>query len=151
MAAQATIVAYDGATTPVSHSFIPMGVLTDEKLGDVAKYREAYSSIPVNANPRVTMLRKALRGGLQRVEIRVEVPVQETATGANAQGYTAPPKIAYVDQASAVFYFGDRTTIAGRRLIRQLLVNVLGGVTTSVTPGTTFDAAQLVDLDVVPS
>lgn len=151
MASQSTIVSFDGASTPASHSFISLGVMNDEKLGDVAKWREAYASIPVSANPRITSFRKSLRGGAERVEVRVEIPVMETATGANAQGYTAPPKVAYVDQGSAVFYFSDRSTIAGRRLIRQLLVNVIGGITTSVAPVTTHDAAQLIDMDVVPS
>lgn len=150
MAQQASIVAFDGAPTPVSHTFTAMGVSSDTALGEVAKYRECLTSIPINANPRVTMLKKALKGGVTRIEVRVEVPSMETATGANAQGYTAPPKIAYTDQASAVFYFGERSTITGRKLIRQLLVNVLGGVTTSVTPVLTHDAALVVDQDAFP-
>lgn len=150
MAQQANIVAFDGASTPVSHTFNAMGVSSDPALGNVAKYRESLTSIPIHANPRVTILKKALKGGVVRIEIRVEVPSMETATGANAQGYTAPPKIAYTDQASAVFYFGDRSTIAGRKLIRQLLANVLNGVTTAVTPVTTHDAALVVDQDAFP-
>lgn len=145
MSAQANIVAYDGAGTPVSHTFGPLGTKTDAQFGDQAFWREALTTVPIGANAKVSTSVKKLKSGIQRVELRVEVPVMESISGQNSAGYTAAPKVAYTNQIAAVCYFSDRATIAERRLAKQLLTNILNNVSTSVAAPTTGPAAELID------
>lgn len=95
MSAQANIVAFDGAATPISHTFMPIGVVTDSKIGTIASWREALTSVPLYANASCKTFWKDLKNGKSRVEYRVEVPVMESVSGANAFGYTAAPRVAY--------------------------------------------------------
>ncbi|DAD52817.1 TPA_asm: coat protein [ssRNA phage SRR7976357_5] len=145
MSAQANIVAYDGAGTPVSHTLIPVGVAKDAKDGIVAEWREGLTTLPVYAQIRCRTSQKRMSSGVWRVEIRVEVPVMEAVGAQNAAGYTAAPKVAYTNTVSLVGYFHERATIAERRLVRQLAINIAGNVATSVTPVTTGPVPELVD------
>lgn len=146
----ANIVAFDGASTPVSHTFIPVSVVR-EKDEVIADWREALASVPVYAQPRVTMKLKRMASGVYRVSTRVSVPVMETVGSQNAAGYTAAPKVAYENTDEHVGYFHERSDITGRRLVRQLAVNIMNGVSTSVTPVTTGPAAELFDLLTSPN
>lgn len=145
MSTQANIVAFDGAASPVSHTFGPIGAKTDPTLGDVSAWRETISSVPLYANARVTTFNKKLKSGITRCELRVEVPVMESVSGQNAAGYTAAPKVAYTNQVSMVGYFSDRATAAERRLSRQILINIGNNVTTTVAAATSGVASELVD------
>lgn len=145
MAQIANIVAYDGATTPVLHTFLPVGV---SRNGDevTADWREALASVPVYAQPRITMKLKRMGSGIYRVSNRVVVPVMETVGSQNAAGYTAAPKVAYENTVETIGYFHERSDLAGRRLVRQLAVNIDGNIATSVTPVTTGPVPELFDL-----
>ena len=70
----ANIVAFDGASTPVSHTLVPVSV-TREKNKITASWREASSGVPVYAQVRVSMTLERLKSGVYKVENRVEVPV----------------------------------------------------------------------------
>ena len=105
MSAQANIVIFDGAATPVSHTFIPLGSSVDPILGKVAAWREVLASVPLYANASLQTTIKRLKSGIQRHELRFQVPVMESISGQNAAGYTAAPKVAYVNVGGAVFYF----------------------------------------------
>lgn len=141
----ANLVAFDGAATPVSHTFLPVSVVRD-KDEVVAEWREALASVPVYAQPRVTMKMKRMGSGVYRVSSRVSVPVMETVGSQNAAGYTAAPKVAYENTVETIGYFHERSDITGRRLARQLAVNIDNGVATSVAPVTTGPIADLFDL-----
>lgn len=151
MSQQAQIIAYDGASTPVQHTLVPTGVQPMADGGYTADWREMSLSLPANVQINARMTKRILKSGIERVALELRIPVQETISGANASGYTAAPKIAHILQGGLVFYFNERATPAERRLIRQLLLNMGGGVVTSVTPIMTHDASQLVDLSVFPS
>lgn len=150
MSAIANIVAFDGAATPVSHTFLPVSVVreADEVVAD---WREALASVPVYAQPRVTMKLKRMGSGVYRVSSRVSVPVMETVGSQNAAGYTAAPKVAYENTEENIGYFHERSDITGRRLVRQLAINIMNGVSTSVTPVTTGPVADLFDLLSAPN
>ncbi len=150
MSAIANIVAFDGASTPVSHTFYPISVVRE---GDevTATWREQNSAVPVYAQGVVTMKIKRLPSGTYRVSQRVELPVMESISGQNAAGYTAAPKVAYVDTMESVGYFSERSTITGHRTVRQLGINILGNISTSVTPATSGPAPELFDLLVAPT
>jgi hypothetical protein len=151
MSAQANILAFDGAATPVLHTFVPLGTTNDPKIGLIAYWREALSALPIMANVRITTFFKKLKNGMERVEVRVEVPVMETISNQNAAGYTAAPKVAYVNQFSLVGYFHERASIAERRLIRQIAVNAGNNVTTTVAAATAGVVSELVDQGIVAS
>lgn len=145
MAQQANITVFDGAATPVSHTLVGEGI---ERLPDgtiKAVWKESLSGVPDYAQVRVTMTKRRLKTGVWRVTCRGEVPVMESISGQNSAGYTAPPKVAYVDTLDTIGYFHERSVLAGRRLVRQMVTNITNGVSTSVAPVTTGPAAELFD------
>lgn len=150
MSQMANLIAFDGASTPVSHTLVPISqeVVGNEK---IAVYREGLSSLPVYAQVSATVRIKKMQSGVYRTSVRVEVPVMEAVGTVNAAGYTSPPKVAYVNTVDAAGYFHERSTIEQRRLARQLAVNILNGIATTVTPVTTGPAAELMDQLVSPT
>lgn len=150
MASIANIVAFDGAATPVSHTLSPISV-TKEKGTVLAEWREVNASIPAYAQVKASMKIEYLKSGVYKTEFRVAVPVMESVSGQNASGYTAAPKVAYVNQLVTTGYFHERSTINDRRLARMLLVNALNNVSTTVAAATTGFAPDLFDSLVSPT
>jgi len=151
MSQQANITAYDGAATPVAHTLVGESI---ERLPDgtvVAKWKESLSGVPDYAQVRAIMTKKKLPSGIFRVTSRVEVPVMESITNQNSSGYTAPPKVAYTDTVETVGYFHERGVVTGRRLARQLSINLMGSVATSVAAVTTGPAPELFDQLLAPT
>lgn len=144
MSVQANIIAFDGAATPVTHTFVPDGVAVVS--GEfTAKWSEKLTTVPDYAQIRVTQAKKKLKSGVYRVATTVEIPVMESISGQNAAGYTAAPKVAFTDVVQVIGYHHERSTIANRRLARQLAVNIAGNVVTSVAPVTTGPVPELMD------
>lgn len=145
MSAQANIVAFDGAATPVSHTFVPANSIAGNDGELLASWREALSTVPTYAQISVKTSQKRLKSGVYRVATTVEVPVMEAVNGQNAAGYTAAPKVAYTNTFQLVGFFHERSTVAERRLVRQLALNIGGSIATSVAPVTTGAVPELVD------
>lgn len=150
MAAIANIVAFDGAATPVAHTLLPISV-TRDKQKVVAEYRENVTNVPAYAQVRATISLEKLKSGVFKCETRTVVPVMEAVNGQNASGYTAAPKVAYEDQIVTTGWFHERSTTNSRRLARQLSLNIVGGIATSVAPVVTGPVAELLDLLVAPT
>lgn len=150
MSAIADITVFDGAATPVSHTLKAISV-TREKGKVIADWRESLAGVPAYAQVRASMTIEKLKSGVYRVESRVVVPVMETVSGQNAAGYTAAPKVAYENTTVLTSFFHERSDITGRRLARQLAVNLAGNVTTSVAAATTGPLPELFDLLVAPT
>lgn len=149
MGTQANIVAFDGAVAPVSHTFIP--VTNSTVNGEtVASWRESIGGIPLNAQPTVTLRRRKLKSQVEQVSLSVSVPVMEAVTNQNAAGYTAAPKIAYVNTYTLTGYFSERASITDRRLARMLLVNIANNISTSVAAATAGPASEAFDAAVSP-
>jgi len=146
----ANIVAFDGATTPVSHTLVPLSV-TREKGIVKAEWREQVATLPAYAQITATQTIEKMKSGVYKVETRVAVPVMESVSGQNAAGYTAAPKVAYTNQLICTGWFHERSTISDRRLARQMLINVLGNISTSVAPASTGFAPELFDQLVAPT
>jgi hypothetical protein len=150
MSSIANIVAYDGAATPVLHTLIPVSVVKDK--GKItASWREAATGVPVYAQVRCTMTLEQLSSKVYKLVNRVEVPVQEVVTGSNSAGYSAAPKVAYINTVETTGLFSERSDVAGRRLARQLAVNIDGSIITSVAPVTTGPVPELFDLLTAPT
>lgn len=146
----ADITVFDGAATPVTHTLKAISV-TREKGKVVAEYRESLASVPAYAQIRMTATLELLKSGVYRCEQRVVVPVMETVSGQNAAGYTAAPKVAYENTVVTTAFFHQRSDITGRRLARQLAINLLGNISTSVAPAATGPIPELIDLLVAPT
>lgn len=145
MAQQANITVFDGATTPVSHTLIGEEI---EKVADgvsTAKWREQIATVPGYAQVRATQIKRKLKSGVFQVVSRIEVPVMESVSGVNSSGYTAPPKVAYVDRFEVVSYTHERSTETTKRLAMQMLLNWASNVTVTtpaVSAGVVADAHQ---------
>lgn len=153
MANIANIVVFDGAATPVQHTLVPVDVSKDPKTGAiVAMWREQIASLPTYAQVTATArLSKSRRSGVWNVDFRVEVPVMESVSGSNSAGYTAAPKVAYIDTTGIYGHYHERGSIAGRRLSRQIAVNIGNNVTTSVAAATAGVLPDLFDALVAPT
>lgn len=150
MAVMQNITVFDGAATPVTHTLVALGV---ETVGGVtrARWGERNSALPLEANIRAEIAQVTLPSGVIRSEATVEVPVMESVSGQNAAGYTAAPKVAYIDKYQAVSYRSPRSTTANTRLARQILANLLNNVTTSVAAATSGPLPDMFDNAIMPS
>jgi hypothetical protein len=92
-----------------------------------------------------------LKSGNYRTDVKSVVPVMEAISGQNAAGYTAAPKVAYENTLGTTGFFAPRSDVTGRRLVRQLHVNILNGITTTVAATTTGPAPELIDQLVAPT
>lgn len=146
----ANITVFDGAATPVSHTLTAISV-TKEKGKVSALWRESLPTLPVYAQIRASTLMEQLPSGVWRCEAKVVVPVMESISGQNSAGYTAAPKVAYENTYTCISYTSPRADIAGRRLARQILVNLLGNVSTSVAAATAGPLPELFDTLVSPT
>jgi len=145
MSNMANITVFDGAATPVSHTLVGEVIKQGSDGSMTAVWKESNSAIPDDAQIRVTMTKKRLKTGTFIVSIKSEVPVMETVSNQNSSGYTAPPKVAHVVTEEFVGKFSGRSLVSERRLCRQILINVLGNVTTTVAPVATGFAPELID------
>lgn len=150
MAQIANITVFDGAASPVSHTLVAISV-TRDKGKVIALWREQLASLPVYAQVSAVATIEQLKSGVWKTEVRVEVPVMESISGQNAAGYTAAPKVAYVNTTINTSFFHERSDIAGRRLARQLLTNLMGNISTSVAAATSGPVPDLVDGLVAPT
>lgn len=149
MGQQIALTAYDAAATPLAHVFQPE--FNDVDSGQfVAKWRELSTTLPVSAQARVTMQENQLKSGVIVRKLRVEVPVLESATTAGVEGYTAPPKVALTPAMEVTYFAHPRDVTANQRTVRQMVVNLLGGVATSVTPVTSGQVVEFFDLGLKP-
>lgn len=140
----ANIVVFDGASTPVSHTLVPVSV-SKEAGSVIAIWREQLASLPTEAQVRLEMKQRTLKSGVVETRTRVIVPVMESISGQNAAGYTAAPKVAFEDAYEEISYAHPRSTITGRRLAKQILTNLSNNVATTVAAATAgvFDEANV--------
>lgn len=140
----ADITVFDGAATPVSHTLKAISI-TKENGKIQAYWREANAALPVYAQIELVLECERLKSGVWKTHTVVTVPTMESVSGQNASGYTAAPKVAFTDRHEYISYAHPRSTIVGRRLARQLLVNLAGNISTTVTPQTAGFVPELID------
>jgi hypothetical protein len=150
LSAIANITVFDGAGTPVSHTLTAISV-TRKDNSVIAEWREMSATVPAYAQVRASMKLETLKSGVYKCETRVVVPVMEAVTNQNAAGYTAAPKVAYENTFVTTAFLHQRSTVTDRRLARQILVNLLGNISTSVAAATSGPASELFDSLVAPT
>lgn len=151
MASQANITVFDGAATPVSHTFVGEEVARFADGLVRASWKETSLTLPDYACNRITISKRKLKNGMLRIENRVEIPVMEAVTNQNSSGYTAPPKVAHVVTMSLVAFVHERSTETDRRLARQILVNIGNNISTSVAAATSGPVSDAVDKYILPT
>lgn len=150
MANIANITVFDGASTPVTHTLTAISI-TREGKKIKASWRELSVSVPTEAQISVEMTSEKLASGVVVQTQRTLVPVMESISGQNASGYTAAPRVAYIDTYITTSYQHPRSTPTSRRISRQLHLNVTGNVATSVAAATSGFAPDLFDNQVLPT
>jgi len=146
----ANVTVYDGAATPVSHTLVPVDVTRSGQTVK-ANWREVSASIPTIAQVRASVSLSRLKSGVYKTEARVEVPVMEAVTNQNSAGYTAAPKVAFTNTYVCTGFFHERSDVTGRRLARQIMVNLLNNVSSSVAAATSGPMPDLFDYLVAPT
>lgn len=118
--ALANIVINNGALTPVAKTFSPVQELP------IAIYKDKTGGISIGM-PTVSL--SASMSSAKRTSnkwnVRVYVPVLETAAGAGAGGYAAPAKVAYTLMANIDVVAPDRSTEDQRADVLAYAFNVL--------------------------
>lgn len=153
MANIANIAFYDGAATPVLHTLIPISVEKSRTNGKIeALWREQVATLPTYAQmeARMTLARTA-KSGVWHVTFSLGTPVMESVSGQNSAGYTAAPKVAYVNTSGFFGHYHERSTIAERRLNKQGITNLLANVATSVPPVTAGLLDELIASLIMPT
>lgn len=150
MSAIANIVVFDGQATPASHTLLAESVAREGK-DVIATYKEALAGVPDYAQIRAIVKKTKLGSGVNRVSVRVEIPVMEAVNGQNSAGYTAAPKVAYTDTVETIGLFHERSLSTGRKSVRQMALNIMGNVTSSVVPASAGPAAELFDTLITPT
>lgn len=120
MAAITSITVTDGKGTPESHVFNPIASLPPT-------YRRNGVGVAAIAEERLliqTVLSKNING-VDRVQIELVIPVSEVPAGGSSAGYTAPPAIAHEHRVKVEFFAHHRSTEAGRKDLRALLIGLL--------------------------
>lgn len=152
MSSQANITVFDGAATPVSHLFIASG---DKVLQDGTRYalwREYNASLPTEACNTIEAYMRTLKSGALETTVVVKTPVLESVAGQNAQGYTASPKVAFVETDKYVKISHARSTGTIRTLNSQIMRNLMSNVSTTVAPISTGQVAyELIIQQLFPS
>lgn len=134
MSQMANLTVFDGAATPVSHTLV---AIEDRTLPDgtrFALWREQSAHLPREACITFTMFQKTEKSGVVVTRSRLDVPTMETTGGANSEGYTAAPKVAFHDVHELKSIRHPRSTIAGSNLALQMARNLFANVSTTVTP-----------------
>lgn len=125
MPAVNNVVINDGATTPVAHTFSPLGRDTKGVM-----WFEQTSPVPVSPlgakrigyrQVRSTDPKGAL-ASMSKVTVTMSVPTLEVL-GNSATGITPPPTLAYVELCRLEFSLAERSTTQERKDLRSLLGN----------------------------
>lgn len=143
MGALTDFTVYDGEAVPVAHVFYADHVeYTGQDL--LALWREVVPGVPEYAQGTAQLSRKKVGSGVLRISFRVNLPVMEAVNGQNLSGYTAAPKVAYVDSNESVQWVHPRSLAQGRQnaksIVRNIWYNASPASTGAVTTGMAYDA-----------
>lgn len=146
MASIADITVYDGESTPVAHVFKAIHTRMDKNGVQEAFYRESIAGLPLDAQPTLKLSNALLPSGVRRMAVRIEVPVMESVNGQNSAGYTAAPKVAFVETAEYVSYAHPRSTAQGRRNLRYMVQNFFRNLSVASGPALAYTGGPVNEL-----
>jgi hypothetical protein len=136
MSAMTNLLVKDDAATPKEWTFVP---ITDTPN---PLWRSNDSTLPLEAQLRLTEETELLKSGDYKVTAKLELPVLETlGASGTALGYVAPPKVAYVVTGILTVFVPRRCTSLDRANILKLLVGIAQGASSTTATGTLNQAS----------
>lgn len=118
----------DGATTPVAHTFSPIGM---DRLTGVFWFEQTIPAVPVLLAKRIGYKQTRMLGdksrqltGVSKCSYTIHVPTLETLGTADS-GIPPPPTLAYREIGRVEFELAERSTAQERKDTRTLMFNLL--------------------------
>lgn len=118
MASFANIIINDGLATPVAHTF---AIKTNDN--GVSVYEDRVSGVPVGYGKLIVRISETT--DQRTVKADILVPVLEAVSGANAQGFTPPAKVAYQNIGKFEFRTSSRSTLQQRKDLVAFMKNAI--------------------------
>lgn len=117
----AAVTINDGASTPVAHIFSPLTLI-----GSEAKFVDRSTGITLGY-PSVTVntVTPTKTSRLQKVRLKVVMPVMEVVNASTYNGITPAPTKAYDMTFDAMFFLPERSTTQQRKDILAFAKNLL--------------------------
>lgn len=122
MPAIGNLVINDGATTPVAHTFGPVGIE-----GKTATFADRIGGVPVGYGKVSLSIREPTNGssGVFKVGIKILIPTLEQTSASTATGIQPAPTVAYVTAAHLDLLMPARGTLQNRKDILAYVKNAL--------------------------
>lgn len=130
MATATPIVLADAQSTPVNHTFIPLG----KDANDVFWFEDQSQASPVGfwrisvdmrrPNPAAPGQNTANR--VYRAKIGLHEPILETVSNSTVSGIAPAPTIAYISRALVEFILPERTSLQNRKDLRKMFGLLIG-------------------------
>lgn len=129
MAAVANIVINDLETTPVAHTFVPVGQdkngvwwFEDKSQASAIGYWRISLDM---RRPTIARPGDSSKNRLHRCIIGLHEPVLETVSNSTVSGIVPAPTLAYISRATAEFMLPERSTTQNRKNVRGMLALLL--------------------------
>lgn len=126
MPALGNVVINDGATTPVAHTFSPVGID-----GNAANFADRSGGIPVGYGKLTIALREPTNGGngVYKASVKILIPTLEQTSPSTATGIQPAPTVAYTTTAHLDILMPARSSLQNRKDILAYVKNVLANAT----------------------
>jgi hypothetical protein len=121
------IVINDGATTPVAHTFGPVGIT-----GPLASYADRVGGISVGY-PIITasLVNPSKTSRNYKARLKIVMPVLETISNSTMSGIAPAPTKAYDLTADITFIMPERSSLQNRKDILAFAKNLLANAVTT--------------------
>ena len=127
------IVLADAATTPVNHTFVPMGPdrsgsfwFVDRSRENAIGYWRISVKIALAGTPRPG---QSSKDRVSRVTVSLHEPELETLSNGSASGIAPAPQVAYINRANHEFILPERGGKRGRQDLRKMSAQLLADAT----------------------
>lgn len=129
MPALAVVNLTDAAATPVVHAFTPQSLT-----GNMAQYADLSGGIAVGyPKLTITVIPPSKTSRLNKVRMKLVLPVLETISNSTFSGIAPAPTRAYDMTAEGLFFCPERSTLQNRKDIRAMFLDLIGeALTTSL-------------------
>lgn len=134
MATQANLLVKDDTNTSIT-----LYPVSSDLGGKGMAWRSNISGVPIDGQIRLTVTRTRLAKGGFKVTEKLEVPKMETLLTSSASGYTAAPKVAYVDTRITSTFSTGRTVNSDLANLTRMGIHISTGA--SSTAATEVDCA----------
>lgn len=119
MAAIANLTLTDAAATPVNHTYKPV-----QKTDARSVWENQASGIKIGMPVATMSITESAE--MFRVHITLRLPILETLSGENSNGYVAVPKVGYEMAGKSEFILPKRSTLQDRKDVLALMKDFMG-------------------------